>query len=437
MFETTHEANGADGTRNRLTPGSMDAIRRRVAEFVEEKGNVRGYEITRDFGTVIVTSDVHADLRKMVQLLVDTKLVRIVGEPGDIYEDVWNVEWIAGDTLFVILGDLVDGKRGRRTVTDPRGSYELLIHVLLFNFRIRARELGSDVLFTIGNHDMFSVMLPKYVRKWPMYTADTHLAFAPEPVHEPDDVAEPATPWEQRAAMLELFYLCSPYLLIRLGSVLLMHGGLLGADSRPRGATGSCIFDETKRAQSAIHAAMVRSNDMGLGMRGVKRALRRYMARTRKRCRDNITEARGYGVHSEEHICAAEETRGLAADGVQLVVAGHCLTRKTPHVRHTECKTDERGDSEVGCVAYFQCNGGPTIALVDVALSECFRSRGGERRHASRLVEVLKLRIVEEGTENEGDVYVTGAGKDTLYKLSVHKPSRTTSKSKHMFDQHV
>jgi hypothetical protein len=176
---------------------------------------------------------------------------------------------------------------------------------------------------------------------------------------------------------------------------------------------------------------------MGLGMRGVKRALRRYMARTRKRCRDNITEARGYGVHSEEHICAAEETRGLAADGVQLVVAGHCLTHNTEHVRREECKADSYGDSEVGCVAYFQCNGGPTIALVDVALSECFRSRGGERRHASRLVEVLKLRIVEEGTENEGDVYVTGAGKDTLYKLSVHKPYQKTSKSKQTFDQHV
>ena len=432
MFETTHEAKGADG-QHRLTTGSMDAIRRRVAEFVEENGNVRGWEITRDFGTVIVTSDVHADLRKMVQLLVDTKLVRIVGEMGNIYEDAWNVEWIAGDTLFVILGDLVDGKRGRRTVTDPRGSYELLIHVLLFNFRIRARKLGSDVLFTIGNHDMFSVMLPKYVTKWPMYTADTHLAFAPEPVNEPepDDVA----PWEQRAAMLELFYLCSPYLLIQLGSVLLMHGGLLGADSRPQGATGSCIFDATKRAQSAIHAAMVRSSDMDMGMRGVKRALRRYMARTRKRCGDNITEARGYGVHSEEHICAAEETTKLATGGVQLVVAGHCLTRKTPHVRHKECKTDEHGDSEVGCVAFIECDDGPVIALVDVALSECFRSRGSENE--SRLVEVLKLRQVGKGTQKEGDVYVKGAGKDKLYKLIVLIPSHKTSKSKQTFDQHV
>jgi hypothetical protein len=394
---------------------------------------VGGYELTRDFDTVIVTSDVHADLRKMVQLLVDTKLVRIVGEPGDIYEDVWNVEWIAGDTLFVILGDLVDGKRGRRTVTDPRGSYELLIHVLLFNLRIRARKLGSDVLFTIGNHDMFSVMLPKYVTKWPMYTADTHLAFAPEPVNEP----EPATPWEQRAAMLELFYLCSPYLLIRLGSVLLMHGGLLGADPRPQGATGSCIFKATKRAQSAIHAAMVRSNDIDMGMRGVKEALRRYMARTTERCGDNITEARGYGVHSEEHICAADETTGLAADGVQLVVAGHCLTRKTQHVRHKECKTDEHGDSEVGCVAYIECDHGPVIALVDVALSECFRSRGSERRHESRLVEVLKLRQVGKGTQKEGDVYVKGAEKDKLYKLAVLIPSHKTSKSKQTFDKHV
>jgi hypothetical protein len=58
-----------------------------------------------------------------------------------------------------------------------------------------------------------------------------------------------------------------------------MHGGLLGADPRRQGATGSCIFDATKRAQSAIHAAMVRSNDMGMGMRGVKGALRRYMTR--------------------------------------------------------------------------------------------------------------------------------------------------------------
>jgi hypothetical protein len=257
------------------------------------------------------------------------------------------------------------------------------------------------------------------------------LAFAPEPVHEPDDVAEPATPWEQRAAMLELFYMCSPYLLIQLGSVLLMHGGLLGADPRPQGAAGSCIFDETKRAQSAIHAAM--NKDMGT--RGVKRALRRYMARTRKRCRDNITEARGYGVHSEEHICAAEETTRLADDGVQLVVAGHCLTRKTPHVRHKECKTDEHGDSEVGCVAFIECDDGPVIALVDVALSECFRSRGSENE--SRLVEVLKLRLVGEGTQKEGDVYVKGAGKDKLYKLIVLIPYHKTSKSKQAFDQHV
>ena len=146
MFVTTH----ADG-QHRLTTGSMDAIRRRVAEFVEEDGNVRGYEITRDFGTVVVTSDVHADLRKMVQLLVDTKLVTIVDETGDVYEDVWNVEWIARDTLFVILGDIIDGKRGRRSVTDPRGSYELLIHILLFNLRITARAINADVLFTIGN----------------------------------------------------------------------------------------------------------------------------------------------------------------------------------------------------------------------------------------------------------------------------------------------
>ena len=146
MFETTLEAD----SQRRLTAESMRDIRRRVASFGEEPGNVRGWEITRDFGTVVVTSDVHADLRKMVQLLVDARLVRIANETEDIYNDVWNVEWIAGDTLLVILGDLVDGKR-RKDVTDPRGSYEMLIHILIFNLRISARAVNGDVLFTIGN----------------------------------------------------------------------------------------------------------------------------------------------------------------------------------------------------------------------------------------------------------------------------------------------
>lgn len=433
MFVTTLEAD----RQRRLTADSMRAIRRRVAAFVKGDGNVKGWEITRDFGTVVVTSDVHADLRKMVQLMVNARLVRIADETGDIYSDVWNIEWIAGDTLLVILGDLVDGKR-RKDVTDPRGSYELLIHILIFNLRISARAVDGDVLFTIGNHDLFSVLLPARVPTWPKYTVNTHLAFPPHREH--------ATQWEQRAAMLELFYLCSPYLLIRLGSVLLMHGGMLGSAPRAPGVDGACIFDATKGAQRAIHAAMEAERSKHRLM-GVKDALELYLRRTNRRCGSNVTEARGYAELSKKQICAAEETSGLAADGVQLVVAGHCITQKTRHVDRDECKTNLAGDSDVGCVAYFTCEGGPTIMLVDVALSEGFRLRESDSdANASRPVEILKMKMrrVGEGemrpqTGDMDDTYVQGAAKETWYKLLVVRPKPKTNETRKRswFDEHV
>ena len=61
----------------------------------------------------------------------------------------------------MITGDLIDGKRGHRMVDDPRGSYEMLLHILLFNLRIGARARNSDVLLVIGNHDLYSVVLPR------------------------------------------------------------------------------------------------------------------------------------------------------------------------------------------------------------------------------------------------------------------------------------
>ena len=75
----------------------------------------------------------------------------------DPYEYVWTLEWVADDTMLMITGDLVDGRRGSRTVDDPRGSYEMLLHILIYNLRIDARERNSDVLFTIGNHDLYRI----------------------------------------------------------------------------------------------------------------------------------------------------------------------------------------------------------------------------------------------------------------------------------------
>ena len=152
MFVTTDDG-------NKLTAGSMVAIHEVVERFVASTVAEMSYVVKRDFERIFVTSDVHADLRKFVEILVSLGLVTDNSDKhvdqGDIYEYVWDLEWNADDTMLMITGDLIDGKRKHRMVDDPRGSYEMLLHILLFNLRIGARARKSDVLFVIGNHDMY------------------------------------------------------------------------------------------------------------------------------------------------------------------------------------------------------------------------------------------------------------------------------------------
>lgn len=157
MFVTTDDG-------KKLTAGSMVAIHEVVERFVASTVAEMSYVVKRDFERIFVTSDVHADLRKFVEILVSLGLVtENSGNSGTENENkhrnrgdiVWDLEWNADDTMLMITGDLIDGKRGHRMVEDPRGSYEMLLHILLFNRRIGARARNSEVLFVIGNHDMY------------------------------------------------------------------------------------------------------------------------------------------------------------------------------------------------------------------------------------------------------------------------------------------
>ena len=153
-FDTVEGAMG----QHKLTRESMTRIHGVVMNFVLEEaaagragsaGSAGSYVVERDYARIVATSDVHADLWKFVQMLLLAKLVRSMSSSDDIYELVWTLEWAAKDTLLVITGDLVDGKRETGTVTDPHGSYEMLLHILLFNLRIGARKRNSDLMFNI------------------------------------------------------------------------------------------------------------------------------------------------------------------------------------------------------------------------------------------------------------------------------------------------
>ena len=390
LFKTTDGFLG----QQKLELESLVEIHRVVYDFLGEpsvSGCVGddGFTITRDFGTVIVTSDIHADLLKFIQMLLSAGLVKCedyeIRTPDDVYRAVWWIEWVAHETLLVITGDLVDGRRVTgMQVTDKHGSYEMLLHILLFNLRIGARTKGSDLLFTIGNHDLRSILLPDQHEGWKIYTAPEHIEFAPT------DVAD--TPWECRAYMLAPFYLCSPYLMLRLGSALFMHGGLLDDLGK-----GDCVYRLALHAQANINAAMPNLPE-------VRAALVKYKEASDAQGCMYITDARGYVENDRADVCKDEATTSLTALGVSLVVVGHCVTHHYPHiVRDPECKAkdiDGTKDSEVGCIAQYACKGGPRIVLVDIGLSECFRGpEHNQGSNANRQTEMLKMEL---GHESDG-----------------------------------
>ena len=119
---------------------------------------------------IYVTSDIHADVRKFLQLLLKEKIISIdkvgtilkkdfdpyANQLGENTDFINSIKFIKPNTLFIILGDLIDGKR-RKPIDDTVGNFEILLHVILFNMRITAKSIGSDVLFTLGNHDLHNI----------------------------------------------------------------------------------------------------------------------------------------------------------------------------------------------------------------------------------------------------------------------------------------
>ena len=128
----------------------------------------------KNYRTIYITSDIHADIRKLLKLLIDEGIISITPNKHtdkssfDPYTDhiyeypfIDNINFLKNNMLFIILGDLVDGKRDKTKVDDPRGNFELILHIFLFNMRLKARDKHSEVLFTLGNHDFVNIILNK------------------------------------------------------------------------------------------------------------------------------------------------------------------------------------------------------------------------------------------------------------------------------------
>jgi hypothetical protein len=166
------------GKRSTYNPASQTRLQSKISRvrndpiIITSQPGQPGIIDASKFDRIYVNSDIHSDYRNFINYLKNLNLINIPSGLS-IYEDKTNpssrndiynpafitdTTWKARNTLYIIVGDLVDGRRGIAEVDDPRGSFDLLLHMFIYNLRLRALEMNSDILFTIGNHDFITAI---------------------------------------------------------------------------------------------------------------------------------------------------------------------------------------------------------------------------------------------------------------------------------------
>ena len=323
-----------------------------------------------DYNRVFFTSDIHSDLRKFVSMLKENRLMETEIDPyhgDDIYNPklISDSVWIGEDrTLLVIVGDLVDGTRLfpnglKKSVDDSIGSFELLLFCLIYNLRRKANREGSEILFTIGNHEYSTILSPNH--EYFPYVADTAKKFFGD--------SDETNLIHRREALLP-FLETSPYFMLEfyngtLPEMACIHGGFHSKGLYlskyiteiqtlvDNGDSLDSLVEEDDEDISAIVTAGLFSRDYG--------------------------EAEGPTGYCE----------ALTKDQYPFIVVGHCptnFTNRTKHLIQTNhhyrgCAIyDSEGDHEddIGCVI-LDCRGisgeeAPRLAFVDIAMSQAFRN---------------------------------------------------------------
>jgi hypothetical protein len=327
-----------------------------------------------DFDTVVATSDFHADFPKTMQLLRDAGLIAL--PPGlDPWEHRYNprlvteTTWRVQRTLLVVCGDIVDGVRpssrgSSSSVDDPEGSFELRLHCLLFNLRILAEQGGSAVLFTVGNHDMHTVLRNDDLWQYVSEAATGFFGGQKALKRLRSRTISPAEANAPRSAALSPFYACSPYLMLSLQNespspeVVFVHGGLR-IESRS-------IYDETKQAQEGVDAAETAE----ARLTQLKDSFPNDdTGRQPGDDPHHVTWRREYAKTSR---CESNQT--IQNAGCELIVVGHCTTDAIADLREQNQCEDAKGCLLLACEDEHAARDSPLIALVDTAMSACFHN---------------------------------------------------------------
>ncbi len=342
---------------------------------------------------VFVTSDIHADYRKFVQILVAGGFIRIpnisnVYDGDNIYNNsiISDCEWIKENCLIIIAGDLVDGKRNNSVVDDTKGCFELLLHMLIFNLRIKGRMKNSNILFTIGNHELETViantdMLDDYIH-------DTALIYFQSK--------------KKRADVLNEFYELNPYIYIVLSTpslsneVAILHGGLHDKQGQNFDKDKLQLLQQTINNNGLTHLANLHKSP--------EESIAAYSKSSNT---DGLLWTRFYVIQPIQSC--------LRPSDYALTVVGHCPTTMFPQLSNILDKTDYIGCDSYkenklkGCVILnclekektnFEASGLPRIALVDASISSAFTTSLGRNKdfERDRGIELLHLQHVNRKT---------------------------------------
>jgi hypothetical protein len=359
------------------------------------------------FNVIYATSDIHSDYSNFINYLKKLNLIKIPAGlnpySSDIYDHrfITNTEWMANNSLFVIIGDIVDGTRGdgNATVPDLRGSFEILLHMFIYNLRIKSWEKGSDILFTIGNHDLVTAINTNYwaldTIPWGYYnryiTNESKMFFKT---------------LNKRKNCLSKFYLLSPYLFLRIQNkrtnILMIHSQIMNDSPLNESKLDFLTQEQIKIDKEILSMISFNVNS------------------------PEITKIFGIltSRHIENDVDICEHYRDNKDSIPNIIVVGHCPTIFTigdislsdkPHIK--QIIKDKIGNNE----EYESCNDNRNygcviprcydtwedikIIMVDTGMSSCFRPNYlqpiKQALESERFSEILK--IISHGTEGDLD----------------------------------
>jgi hypothetical protein len=366
------------------------------------------------YTNVYITSDIHSDLKKLHHLLKETGLVSNVAITEDeIMQAIsGELDWIAENTLLVIIGDIVDGVRhdyksegGRFVITklqkhqdDGVGNVELLLMAYLYNLRIKARAKNSEVIFTVGNHDYQTVISDTSATAALDNNYDNNGFLYDMYVHNGAKSFFGSRIARRRCLMP--FFETSPFLMVNIGGeIMCVHGGFHVEKEHARHDLDTSIYDISNLiidAQNNIDSA--RSYD---GLTQENHNFLSYSVNNVKYSSPTISAlwTRFYATEEDpDRVC-----RTLVASPYKFVVVGHCQTKHAASIFDQIIAKPQYGSKRCGqggCVLIgCELVTGPKLAFVDISMSACFR-RGDslndrdtewEREKAFR-AEILKLK---------------------------------------------